>query len=85
MIRGVVMGAQHNWGNGRGLQAPKIHKVYKVVPSFKLFPFVWYDLVCENWITDGLFVPVGGKTKEVLAKRKPLQVVEGMRKLFKED
>lgn len=66
--------------NGYGYQ-PSEYCYYKTKPHYKLFPFRWYDLWEEKWITDGTHVPISSLT--LLASRQPLIVIKGMKKLLK--
>lgn len=62
---------------------PSSWVVYIIKPHYKLFPFKWYDLLEEKWVSDGTHVPTESLT--MLAERQPLKVVIGMKKLLKED
>jgi hypothetical protein len=68
-------------GNSPYQYTPSEYCYYKTKPHYKLFPFKWYDLWEEKWITDGTHVPIVKLT--LLASRQPLKVVMGMKKLLK--
>ena len=76
---GNFAGTPYSWGNGR----VTTWIVRKIRPTYKLFPFIWYDLVEEKWETDGTHVPA--RTLTMLASRKSKKVIVGMQKLLKED
>lgn len=61
-------------GSGWKKSKPSKHTTYEVKPTFKLFPFVWYDVVEVVWETDGYYVPT--RTTSVLASKVPHSVAK---------
>ena len=61
-----------------GRVTPSRFIVFEVKPSYKFFPYIWYDVTEEVYETDGTYVPVVTKSK--LARRVPLSVAKIIKK-----
>ena len=71
---GNFVGSPHTWGR----VTPSRFVVFEVKPSYKFFPYIWYDVTEEVYETDGMYVPVVTKSK--LARRVPLSVAKIIKK-----
>ena len=56
---------------------------YTVVPHYKWFRYIWYDLVLERWETDGSHMPM--KEVTVLRSRMKKKEIKAYQKLLKDD
>ena len=71
---GNFVNSPYTWGK----TSPSRHIVYEVKPSYKFFPYIWYDVIEEAYETDGMYVPVVTKSK--LASKVPLSVAKIIKK-----
>ena len=51
-----------------------IHTSYEIRPTYRWFPFRWYDVLEVTWETDGTYVPV--RNYSLLASKVPLGVAK---------
>lgn len=63
--------------------SPMTWEKYDIVPHYKWFRFIWYDLVHEKWQTDGSHVPMSEVT--VLRSKVRKKEVKTFLKLLKND
>lgn len=73
------MGVVHGWGKYPISLSRELVKRYEIRPTYKFFPFVWYDLIEEQWVL-GMLRPLD---RTILATRQRKKIIIGMAKLMK--